>query len=225
MRRRILLPLLLATSFLTSCSQKFTASQREKLTTLTLSPVVEVENAYTDPQGAADGTMSAVTTATGGGLIGALIGATTEAVQNSSFKGKEGAKFGRLRQLSPQSVSSNVGVEVQKALRANPFTASRLRLKSDNKVVTEVQRFTLTRVGKRPDGQLLMAPQIVAKVEIVDGADKKIGTWPLVAGVSSDARTVSEWVADRKGLQKAYKEAAVAVGRNFATNLAAKTAE
>ena len=225
MKSKFLLPLLIGSALLSSCSQKFSADQKAKLSTLTLSPVVQVEKAYQDPRGAADGTMNNVAVATGGGLIGALIGAGTEAVQNNSFKKAEGANFARLRAISPKSVSSQVGSEVQKALKANPFTSSRLRPQSDNKVVTKINRYSLTRVGKRPDGRLLMSPQISAQVEIQGADGKSIGNWPFVTGVSSRAKTVGEWVNSPADLKRGYQEAATSVGQNFAANLAAKTAE
>lgn len=211
-------------TFLSSCAGKFSKDQRAQLSSLRLDATSQAEEAYRDPQGAAAGTGAAVTNATGGGLIGALIGEIVVASQNHSFKKNEKQNFAALKQVTPSSVAPTVGKELEKVFSANPFFASRMNGQSPNRVVSEVTFYSLTRTGKA-NGEILMSPSITADIKIVGPDQKGIGSgWTPVTGVSSMSYPVSYFVSNPSVLGQGFGEAARNLGAEFSAALAKRTA-
>jgi len=184
-----------------------------------------MSDAYQDPKGAAPGTMNSVAGATGGGLIGALIGSAVEATQNNMFEGREGEKFAKLKSASPKNISGSVDREVKKAFKGNPFFSSKIKGQSANTVTSKITGYSLARTGKT-EGTLLMSPSITADVTITGADGKEIGSgWENVSGISTISQPVAAYIANPSLLKKGYEEAARNLGTNFTGQLAQRTAE
>lgn len=225
MKKALLFTSVATALFLTSCSTKLSSKQRDALTSVAFTPTSQPASAYRDPNGAADGTGNSIGAASGGGLIGALVGEAVVATQNSLFKKNEGANFAKLRENAPKRLDKQVSQALSSALTANKFFGPRLRSSAPNKVVSEIKSYALTRTGKDSRG-LLMSPQIVADVKILDEQNATLVKFlPNVTGVSSMSFPVQTYALDPALQRKGYAEAAQNLGQNFATTLAKKTAE
>lgn len=221
--KKSLLLISLTSALLSSCSTKFSASQRATLNTVAVDKTTAEANAYKDPNGAATGTANSVAMATGGGIIGALVGHIVEANQNRMFKDVEGKKFAKLRSISPKSVNSEVNQEITKGMKGNPFFASRLRKQSPNRLTSKVISFSLARTGNA-GGVLLMSPQIVAEVKLVGADGKAIGSgWNRIIGTSTLNQPVSVYLVKPALLKRGYEEAARNLGKELSAALAKRT--
>ncbi|MGJ8676358.1 MAG: hypothetical protein ACSHX0_02445 [Akkermansiaceae bacterium] len=224
MKTSIILAGIFAT-FLSSCSTKLTEEQKAILSTVSIEKTSIETTAYQDPHGAAVGTAANVAMATGGGLIGALIGETVSASQNKMFKNAESSNIERIKSLTPHSLAPVVNNEIQAAIKENTFFSSRIQKQSPNRFTSKIIRYTLNRTGKSDSG-LLMSPSITAEVKLVGSDGETIGRgWLPVTGVSPMSYTLSQYIATPALLKKGYAEAAASLAMSLEDSLAMKTAK
>ncbi len=212
--------------FLPSCATKFTAAQREELSTLAISPVEVPGNAYSEPYGgdrqaASSAGMVGVTSGTGaiGGAVGSLVGEAIAATQDNMYRGSHKNQFDEVQHNTPQ-VGAILETKLKSAFKADPFFGSRLRNDSPNKVVSKVTSYRLVRGGKDKDGELLMMPQIVAEIKLSDGSGKMLAGGTYVgSGYQNLTSVYAESAAKTK---EGYEFAAKMAVDSFTTLLAKK---
>ncbi len=163
-----------------SCASKFTAAQREALSTIAIAPTVVVHDAYAEPYGgnresAGQAGMVGVTSQTGaiGGLVGSLVGETIAATQDNLFRGKSKGCFGAVQANTPQ-VGSALNTKLTQGVKAIPFFAAKVRAISPNQITSKITSYRLVRNGKNKDGELLFVPQIIVEMGLNDATGKSL---------------------------------------------------
>jgi hypothetical protein len=216
----------LATS---SCATKFTAAQRESLSTVAISPTEVDEKAYSEPYGGdRAGTEMArnagVNAGAGalGGLVGSLVAESIAATQDNMFRSKSKDRFAAVQTNTPQ-VGPILNGNLTNSLKDDGFFSSRIRNSSPNTITSRITSYRLVRSGKNADGDLLLTPQITSVIELKDGDGKKLagGTYVGTAGslpISTYARSATE---SRDG----YGSASQMAVNGFLRALAVKTEE
>jgi len=207
---------------LSSCATKFTAAQKASLTSLAIADVKVRDGAYSEPSGADRAAATNTTMATGGGLIGALIGESVAASQNSIFKGKSKQHFGAVKGNTPE-ISPIVSKTVGSGIKNDPYFGQRLRISSPNLIQSEVVSYGLVRSGKQDDGTLLLTPMVSVKFTL-NGADGKKMAGRNYAGTGYN-HTVEKYAADRNELRKGFEMAAKVAVDQFTADLARMAAD
>lgn len=207
---------------LSSCATKFTAAQKASLTSVAISGVTIRDEAYSDPSGADHAAATNTTMATGGGVIGALIGQSVAATQNSIFKGKSKQHFAAVKANTPE-ISSLLSEKLAGGIKNDPFFGQRLRGTSPNLIKSEVIRYGLVRSGKQDDGTLLLTPQVSVSFTL-HGADGKKMAGRNYSGTGYN-HPVGKYAGDRNELRKGYEMAAKVAVDQFTADLARMAAE
>jgi hypothetical protein len=212
---------------LPSCASKFTAAQREALSTVAIAPTRVNPNAYAEPYGgdrqaANQAGLVGVTSQTGamGGIVGALVGNTIAATQDNMFRGKSKGSFGAVQANAPQ-VGPLVNTKLTNGVKENAFFASKVRTVSPNSITSKVTSYRLVRNGKSADGELLLVPSIIVEMALTDATGKSLagGTF----GVTGYANPISVYASSAAKSKEGYELAAKMAVAQFTTVLEQKT--
>lgn len=204
-----------ATALLSSCASKFTAAQRESLSTIAIAPVVMHKDAYSEPDGgdraaANAAAQSGVNANAGalGGLVGSLVGESIAATQNSIFKGKSKQHFAAVKSNTPD-MGGTVSLNLKSSLREDGFFGPRLRESAPSEVTANITSYGLVRSGKGDDGNLLLTPSVIMDIHLKDAEGKKLaGRRYIGSGYNQPITTYASSAAEtKKGFQLATQVA------------------
>lgn len=212
---------------LPSCASKFTAAQRDALSTVAIAPTAVNPNAYAEPYGgdqqaASQAGMVGVTSQTGalGGLVSSLVGQSIAATQDNMFRGKSKGSFGAVQTNTPQ-VSPLLNTKLTNGVKGMPFFASRVRAVSPNSITSKITSYRLVRNGKGADGELLLVPQIIVEMGLKDASGKSLAGGTFVG--TGFPNPISVYASSAAKSREGYESAAkIAVGQ-FTTVLEQKT--
>ena len=207
--------LILAAALLPSCAPKFTAAQRESLSSIAIAPVVVERDAYTDPYGGDRGVASAAAqsgTSAGagalGGLVGSLVGESIAATQNGIFKGESKQHFVSVKSNTPD-MGDTVSKKLKSSLREDEFFGSRIRESASTKVTANISSYGLVRSGKNGDGDLLLTPRVIIDLRLKDAEGKTLAGRNYIG--TGYNHPITKYAADaaetRKGFQMATQVA------------------
>lgn len=226
MKNQICLSMLLFLP-LVSCSTKFTESQRQALSTVTVTPGVLADSSYHEPNGgdraaAEAATMVGVSSGTGalGGAVGALIGESIAAVQDGMYDSENSHHYDRIQKNTPNP-APYVTKQLQQYLKKDSFFGSRLRSESPNQIRAEVLSHGLVRASKTSDAEILVMPQMNVKFSLSDASDKKL--FETVASGAGYHHPISLYSDNPKKLTESFEKAAEAAVVSFMEKLAKKT--
>lgn len=215
--------------FLSSCASKFTAAQKEQLSTVAISPVSVADKAYKEPDGgdraAANAAgMSGASAGAGalGGLVGALVGESIAATQNSVFKGKSKQYFESVKANTPEA-AQYVQTQLKKSIKEDAFFGSRLRDSSTNTFTTKLISYGLVRSGKEQDGDLLLTPQVALDIRLKDSAGKNLAGG-LYTGTGHN-HPIETYASNRAETRKSFELAVEKAISSFNQALDLKTAD
>lgn len=215
--------------FLTSCASKFTAAQKEQLSTVAISPVSVADKAYKEPDGgdraAANAAgMSGATAGAGalGGLVGSLVGESIAATQNSVFKGKSKQYFEAVKSNTPEP-AQYVQTELKKSMKSDAFFGTRLRNSSPNTFTSKVISYGLVRAGKGQDGNLMLTAQVTLDIRLKDSAGKNLAGG-LYTGTGHN-HPIETYASNRAETRKSFELAIEKAVSSFNQALDLKTAD
>lgn len=218
------LPLIL----LPSCATKFTAAQRDALSTLAIKRTEVKSNAYAEPYGgdrqSANGAgMVGATSGTGaiGGALGALIGESIAATQDNMFRGKSKGFFAAVQSNTPD-VGSIVNEQLVSGVKREPFYGPRIRKDSPNTITSKVTSYRLVRNGKDKDGNLLLTPQIIIEMSLNDATGKKLANGSYIG--TGYSNPISVYASSTSKSKEGYVMASRMAVDQFTTALAKKAA-
>lgn len=207
---------------LSSCATKFTARQKASLTSVAISDVSVRDGAYSQPSGADRAAVTNTAIATGGGLVGLLIGESIAATQNNIFKGNNKQYFETVKSNTPE-ISAIVSRTLGSGIKNDPFFGQRLQSSSPNLVKSEVVRYGLVRSGKQDDGTLLLTP-LVSVSFTLHGKDGKKMAGKNYMGTGYN-HPVEKYSKDRKEIIKGYEMATRVAVDQFTADLARMAAD
>lgn len=168
--------------------------------------------------------MVGVSSGTGaiGGALGALIGESIAATQNSMFRGENQGSFAAVQTNTPK-VGPILNDKLQSSLKKDAFFGPRLRKTSPNPITSKVILYRLVRVGKDQSGQLLLAPQVVTEIQLNDATGKKLAGGAYVG--TGTPHPIAVYANSASKAKEGYESAAKMAVDSFASALAQKTAE
>lgn len=216
------LPLLL----LSSCATKFTAAQRDALSTLAITRTEVKSDAYAEPYGgdrkaASHAGMVGVTSCTGaiGGVLGALIGESIAATQDNMFRGKCKGSFAAVQSNTPE-VGSIVNEQLVSGIKREPFYGPRIRKDSPNTITSKITSYRLVRSGKDQDGNLLLTPQIIVVMSLNDASGNKLANGSYIG--TGYSNPISVYASSASKCKEGYAIASKMAVDQFTTVLAKK---
>ena len=229
MKTALLLSLVTSTVFLSSCATKFSAAQREALSTVAIRPTEVQSKAYSEPFGGDEAARDrAAASGAGGGMIGALVASAVAngiaGTQNSMFRDSSGKHFPAVQRHVPGNLANLVNSELTQSMKSDRFFGPRVRGSSANTVTSTITSYNLMRSGKTGSDELLFSPRVVVYCSLTDGAGKNLFT-SSATGVSPSAYSISEFAADPSKSKAGYAMAASRAVDTYMASLAAKTAD
>ena len=214
---------------LPSCATKFTAAQREALSTVAIAPTVVKSDAYAEPyggdrQGASMAGMVGVSSGTGaiGGLVGSLVGETIAATQNNLFRGKSKGQFDAVQKNTP-NIGPILNTKLVSGLKQERFFSARLRDVSPNSITSQITSYRLVRSGKDKSGELLLSPQVIVELVLKDAAGKKLAGGAYVG--TGYSNPISVYATHAAKTKEGYEIASKMAVDFFTTALDKQTAE
>jgi len=229
MKTTAILTAAIGSFLLSSCASKFTAAQREALSTVAVAPVSVKSDAYSEPYGgdrgaASNAALTGTSSGTGaiGGVVGSLVGESIAASQNGIFKAKNKQYFPAIKGNTPE-ISGPIGKKLGADLKADPFFGSRLRESSPNQITGNVTSYGLVRSGKGGDGNLLMTPRVIIDLALRDAGGKKlVGRNYVGTGYN---HPVTKYASDAGETRTGYEMAIRVAIDQFTSELSRKSAE
>lgn len=214
---------------LSSCATKFTSAQRDSLNTVAVTTTTVKNDAYAPPYGgdrknANMAGMAGVTSGTGaiGGVVGSLVGESIAATQNNLFKSKNQQHFAAVQKNTP-AVGPILNTQLVNGLKQDHFFSKRIRSNSTNLITSEIHNYQLVRCGKNNNGELLLAPQIIANISLKDASGNNLSSGTYVGIGHTDLITV--YATNPTKTKQGYEVASKIAVESFLKALSQKTAE
>jgi hypothetical protein len=212
---------------LPSCASKFTAAQRDALSTVTIATTIVQDTAYAEPNGgdrqaANQAGMAGVYSQTGalGGLLGASIGENIFQIQNNMFRTKNQKAFSATQTNTPP-MGPLLNTKLTSSTKNVPFFASKVRANSPNFITSSITSYGLVRGGKAANGEILLVPQIAVKFDLIGTSGKSLAGGTFVG--TGFPNPISVYACSAAKSREGYESAAkIAVGQ-FTTVLEQKT--
>ncbi len=196
---------------LTNCAAtRLTDAQKQSITSVSVAePAVETNDFH-----AADGTdspnaSSSVPTATGGGIIPALLGAAIDsgvtAYQGAQFRKQYGEKLASVDAVVPRTIGVDLRKRAAVVLKKDAFFGPKMMSQSDTKFDGELLNYGLTR-SYRKDDQTYLGATVSLNVWLIGKDGKKLFTRKLDLR-SGSSFTIDEYATDKKRVTKVFNEA------------------
>lgn len=165
-------------------------------------------DAYHEPDGTdTPGMGSSLPTATGGGILPALIGSAIDAgvskVQQSKFENANGHYAEAAKRNIPTGLDKRLTEKLEIGLRKDAFFRTRLRKDGAGKILPTVIRYGYARSSKSDSGEILMSPSMLIEVEII-GADGKSLLKEVVKSDSAQAKPMKTYANDAAFARRAF---------------------
>lgn len=179
---------------MTSCASKWSEQQKASIRSIGAGDVNIRSNAFHKPDHSkSPNATSSVTTATGGGLIPALLGSLIDAgvtsAQNSAFKSQYGDVIPKLTDLSKSAPTSELRSALNATIKKDAFLGKRYSTSPSTKVDAYITSYGLVRGSKSKDKYKTLAYAITADLKIVSSEGKDLINLPFVTGVSKLEQT------------------------------------
>lgn len=198
----------------TSCANKWDAAQKSALSSVSVPAPVIAADAYKKPVGKIATGPAPIVVAPGAGFaagavgngLGQLIVEGIGAAQQSMYESKHADAISRIPSTVPGNISVRIRESVTKELSTNSFFRGKVRDASPNRLVVSINSYGYVRTAK-VDGNILMAPQILGSVELIDANGKSLLRQPLVGIAATKGRPLEDFANDRKLAFAAFDEA------------------
>ncbi len=226
--RFIFLAVTVFAALFTSCASKFSAAQREALSTVAIAKTEMGPDAYQEPYGGDEEARDRAARSGGsGGAIGVLIASAVangiSGTQNSMFHKKCASCFPAIQRNTPNNLNVTVHDGLRRAMKADHFFGPRLRESSGNVVTSTVTSYNLKRVSKEGD-ELLFSPRVDVHFALKDATGKELFVTTCQGVAGSQAR-ITEYANSPAKSKTGYYQATNNAVDAFMAELAKKTAD
>ena len=209
-KQNIAITMFIFCSFLLGGCATRTLSMKEQkaLSTVSVSEVLILENAYSEPN-ARKSINAANAGGAAGGFIGSLIGSAIDAgvmaSQQNEFREKYGDCIDQIEEMMPIDLSERIESCLAATLINDDFFNEKLRDESENRLVGEVSYYGLKRSEIATSENMTMGFCIHVKISLLNSNEREVFS-TLLAINSSSSHLATEYIEDPALLEKVCDE-------------------